>query len=495
MKKAFILLLMLVLTLGLCLTSCDKSPDTENAVHSHSYGDWIVNKNATCGGEGEMTRYCACGDKQTEIIAPTGQHTEVVTSAVAPTCTETGLTEGKHCSICGAVTVEQSVVPTIEHTYGEWIITKNPGCGEGEMARYCACGDKQTDVISGTGSHVEITDPAVAPTCTETGLTEGKHCSYCGTVLVPQEVVPKVEHNYSTEYSFDTSFHWFGCIECGIEKDKVEHQVADSGMCTVCDQPIGPTVGIIYDKSGDGTYAEVIGYTGSATKIRIADTYQGLPVKNIYDNAFYQNNNITSVIIPDSVTSIGEWAFAGCYSLSSVVIGDSVTTIGEHAFYYCTSLSSVVIPDSVTSIGDNAFSNCSSLKYNEYENIKHLGSKDNPYFALIEVTTENLSSYTIHQDTKIIADYAFYNCQRLTSISIPDSVTTIGACAFYDCDILSSVVIGDGVTSIGDCAFYGCTSLTDVYYTGSEEEWKQITIDSSNSKLTGAKIYYNYTAE
>ena len=560
MKK--IALLILSITILICLVACNQGQNQNpTPEHTHSFGEWTVTKNANCTEDGTMTRYCDCGEKQSEAI-PALNHTEVVDEAVAPTCTAvgktegkhcstcnqvlvvqseitkldhfysgdfdatceecgftrdvdcshtkvtilpakdatcsaTGLTEGKHCTNCDTMLVKQEIVPTLPHTYGDWITTKVANCGQdGEMTRYCTCGAKQTEVVSGSGMHGEIIDPAVEPTCSTTGLTEGKHCPYCNTVFVVQEVIPTVDHVYNTTYNFDNSFHWYACENCGTKKDIAEHQVAENGACSVCEHPVGPTVGIIYDISADGTYAEVIGYEGTATKIKIADTYKGLPVTTIYDKAFYGNDIITSVVIPDSVTSIGDEAFRECYSLTSVVIGDSVASIGELVFYFCRnltsvviphgvtsigygafwnceSLASVVIPDSVTSIGGWAFIGCSKLQFNEYENCKYLGSKDNPYFALIEVTKQNMSTYTIHEDTKVIADSAFANCARLTTIVIPDSVS-----------------------SIGTRAFSGCSGLKDVYYTGSEAEWKAIEIDSDgNADLTKATIHYNYVPE
>lgn len=120
-------------------------------------------------------------------------HTEVVDKAVEPTCTETGLTEGKRCSVCGEVLVEQEVVKAKGHTE---VVDKavEPTCTETGLTegKHCSvCGEVlvEQEVVKAKG-HTEVIDKAVAPTCTETGLTEGKHCSVCGEVLVEQEVVP-----------------------------------------------------------------------------------------------------------------------------------------------------------------------------------------------------------------------------------------------------------------------------------------------------------------
>ena len=137
--------------------------------------------------------------------------------------------------------------------------------------------------------------------------------------------------------------------------------------------------------------------------------------------------------IPNSVTSIGSYAFYGCTGLTNVTIGNSVTSIGRGAFYECTGLTSVTIPNSVTSIGDYAFRACTGL-----------------------------ANITIPNSVTSIGSYAFYGCSGLTSVTIPNSVTSIGSYAFYGCTGLASVTIGNSVTSIGDNAFSGCTGLTSV---------------------------------
>ena len=155
----------------------------------------------------------------------------------------------------------------------------------------------------------------------------------------------------------------------------------------------------------------------------------------IKDNAFiaYAEASGTEYTIPDSVTTIGNWAFYFCSSLTSVTIPDSVTTIGDEAFVECHSLTSITIGDSVTTIGDYAFYGCTSL-----------------------------TSVTIPNSVTTIGWYAFYYCTSLTSVTIPDSVTTIGEGAFGWCSSLTSVTIPDSVTTIGDGAFVGCSSLTSV---------------------------------
>jgi uncharacterized repeat protein (TIGR02543 family) len=161
-------------------------------------------------------------------------------------------------------------------------------------------------------------------------------------------------------------------------------------------------------------------------------------------NGILFNKNLTALIqcpgglsgaytIPDSVTSIGNWAFYDCTKLASVTIPDSVTNIGNYAFSSCSSLTSVDIPDSVTSIGNSAFGNC-----------------------------YRLTAVNIPDSVTAIGYLAFYNCTKITSVTIPDSVTSIGDSAFSSCNSLTSVNIGNSVTNIGNWAFCGCESLTAI---------------------------------
>ena len=109
---------------------------------------------------------------------------------------------------------------------------------------------------------------------------------------------------------------------------------------------------------------------------------------------------------------------------------------------------------------------------------------------MIEVTNKNLSTYKLHEDTKIIARSAFGDCARMTSIAIPDGVKAISYSAFYGCSALTSVTIPDSVTSIGGSAFSNCSFLTSIYYKGDAADWNAISIGDYNENLTSATRYY-----
>ncbi len=230
-------------------------------------------------------------------------------------------------------------------------------------------------------------------------------------------------------------------------------------------------------------------------------------VTSIGDYAFSDCSGLTSVAIPNSVTTIGKDAFSGCSGLTSVDISDltawcnikfsgyesnplyyahhlyingneitnlvipnDVTSIGIYAFYGCSGLTSVTIPNSVTSIGYSAFRDCSGLTavnisdLTVWCNIIFDGYNSNPlcYAHHLYINGNEITNLVIPNDVTSIGSYAFDGCSGLTAVTIPNSVTSISQSAFSGCSGLTSITIGNSVESIGYNAFSGCSGLKSV---------------------------------
>ena len=227
----------------------------------------------------------------------------------------------------------------------------------------------------------------------------------------------------------------------------------------------------------------ITGYSGSYTDIKIPAKIGGIKVTAIGAYAF-SRNNITSVIIPEGVTSIGNYAFRNCSLLKSVKLPQTISSIGSYAFYWCGSLESINIPDAVTAINNYTFYYCYNLKNFKFPaNLKSIGG--NAFF------NANLETLVLPDKLETIGDEAFSNCE-FTFVSIPDSVKTIGYRAFYWSTMFDKIIIGSGVESIGNEAFYNCWELRGVYYNGTNYDWNNISIGYSNDYLLNANIIYNY---
>jgi len=182
----------------------------------------------------------------------------------------------------------------------------------------------------------------------------------------------------------------------------------------------------------------------------------GSGVQTIPNWFVYVCNSLTgSVVIPNSVTTIGEYAFYGCSNIGSVSIGNSATSIGENAFNSCSNMGSLTIGSSVASIGVSAFANCSNLTTVVLPSSMTSISEDTFYNCSL------LSSVTIPNTIVSIGSWAFGNT-ALASVVIPNSVVSISESAFRNCSSLASVSLGESVASIGASAFYDCSNIASI---------------------------------
>lgn len=184
-------------------------------------------------------------------------------------------------------------------------------------------------------------------------------------------------------------------------------------------------------------------------------------VKRIDGGAFYESN-VTSVIIPDSVISIGNYAFAGSANLTSIVIPDSVTSIGAFAFENCSGLTSIAIPNGLTRINDRTFFRCISL-----------------------------TSVTIPNSVTSIGAYAFEDCRSLTSVDLPTSVLSIDDYAFSNCTSLPNIIIPDSVQFLGYGVFSDCTGLKSVSVSGDIQINHSVFYNCINIKTLDLRLGQN----
>ena len=199
-----------------------------------------------------------------------------------------------------------------------------------------------------------------------------------------------------------------------------------------------------------GDSIEITGFNNSVSDVVIPSEIEGLPVTAISVGAFYLST-ITSIEIPNTVTSIGEMAFLGCTSLKSVKLSTGVAKIDKNAFGSCSALREVQV------------------------------AKENPNFSSLDGVL-----YSKAQDTLVIYPAA----KTDAAYTIPGGVTSVAMYAFSENPYLETIAIPNSLIKVGDSAFFNCKNLRSVSYNGTEEEWNQITIGLLNEKLTGANIQY-----
>ena len=365
--------------------------------------------------------------------------------------------------------------------------------------------------IGGTTAHVhtESIIPAIESTCTKTGLTEGRYCTSCEKILVPQEESPLKAHSfdddrdatcnncdfvrditcYHTHIAFleakDSTCTETGltegrqCEDCGlilvaqevvelkehtsngewiIDKNPTYEEEGSKHMeCTVCGSVIAQSSipmlepaseGLEFELNDDGNSYKLVGLGTCTDKfVVIPDTYNGKPVTVIGTDAFDKANKIKSITIPDSITKICYGAFTYCTALTEIIIPDSVTEMEYSAFQFCRGLESVTLSKSLTSLNSSVFAYCSSLK-----------------------------TITIPDSVEIISGYAFSGCTSLESVNISSTsnLEYIADRAFEECTSLESIFIPYRVSFIHSAAFKKCVSLKSIEVSYGNKNYKSI---------------------
>lgn len=417
------------------------------------------------------------GAETTSPMDPECDHVIVTDEAIAPTCTESGLTEGAHCSSCGGILVAQEPVAARGHT--------------------------------------EAINAAVEPTCAKAGLTEGTYCTTCDTVMVEQTYVAPRGHSYvsgvcsvcgMSEVAADEMLFVFTKLSDGTYSVKARNPAGISGHIVVPEMYNGKLVTEI----GANAFAESAGLTS----IDIPDS-----VTSIGGNAFYYCRNLTSVTIPAGVVSIQRYTFYGCSSLTTVDLPSGIASIADHAFTFCRSITQLTLPSNLMSIGEQAFYNCSGLEELVIPGkVRNIGNRafgccyglkaiavaqgNSTYHSagncLIETASKTLvlgcASSTIPTNNSVtsIGDYAFEVCNDLKSITIPEGVTTLGRSVFLSCSRLESVNLPSTLIGIGISAFETCRSLRKIDYNGTQAEWDRVSKGQDWNADTGAfTVHYS----
>lgn len=316
-----------------------------------------------------------------------------------------------------------------EHAFGEWQIALEPTCvAEGIEERTCECGEKETKAIPmiahKKGNWVEV----LAATCTEEGVEE-RVCE-CGEKQ--SRPLAKIPHKPSKWYT-DVAENVFGkgskyicCENCKeiLQTEEIPQLVH---------------YGLAYEVNPDGETCTITGFGSAAwsKQIGVPTEIDGYKVVAIGDRAFAKTGNASEVnymYIPEGVTYIGAEAFDGQY------------------------FTQIWLPDSLISVSDRAFYDVSTV-YFIYDNALYLGNPQNPYVVLLRTNNENITSVTVHENTKIIYSNAFWKCKELKKAVIPDGVRQIGADCFERCESLEEVNIPASITTIHQGTFSSCYNL------------------------------------
>ena len=326
--------------------------------------------------------------------------------------------------------------PQHVHDFSSWEIKVKPSCtAKGSQTRFCKiCGHSENQSVDALG-HTTVVDPGTPPTCISKGTSDGSHCGVCMAILERPQILDEVGHTETTVEGKAPT-----CIETGVSDGKVcsvcgtelvsqnvlpviAHEFDETGHCSMC-LCEKPSDGVEYVISSDNLY--YIAKDGSActdTRVVIADTYKGLPVKEIGVGAFANNTTMEELVISDSVEVIKGTAFDSCTGLKRVYMGTGVKTMEKGSFDACTSLEGVYIEDLA------AWCDITYAGYWE--------ATSNPLFYAgnIYLNNELIVDLVIPREIYQIRAHAFINARCIKTVYIPSNIETIGHSAFANTEI------------------------------------------------------------
>ena len=339
---------------------------------------------------------------QANLVSYTS-HILTKTAAKAVTCTENGNKEYWTCEHCKKYFLSNDTNP--------------------ETAKAV----EQSEFII-PASHKLTKVEAKDATCSESGNKEYWTCEHCGKYFLSNDTNPETAKAVELSETITPALKHKNATTRGASKpDGTKPGYSGDRYCPDCDKVVEK--GYTYWIEDNLTWKL---YEDGTLNISGTGAMKNYGYSNNRSPVFW-NTDVTSIVIEEGVTSIGNEAFHLCRNLISITIPKTLKSIGNNAFYDCTSLTSVTIPGNVESIGESAFYYC-----------------------------DNLTDVTLQDGVKSIGDAAFIWCNNLTNIVLPNSVTSIGYYAFKDCTSLTSITIPDSVTSIGNDAFYNCSSLKTI---------------------------------
>ena len=535
-KSALLLVVMLVVTMCFCLAACDE--DNVLVQHVCSFGEWTVTE-PTCEADGAKTRKCErCGAEETVVLQKSG-HTEVIDAAKTATCTETGLTEGKHCSVCNKVLVAQKEIAKLGHSYGEWIIVSELTCTtDGEKKRVCqTCGyeDKQIEKAVGHKISEEWTiDKEATPGSDGQKSRHCKNCDYITDIIV----IRMHAHSFADDFTCHdrectvencgyiepaTTDHTYGswieelaatcidkgtkkrsCENCGFTEEEdinalghdfseewtidvaatCEHVGSKSHHCSRCSEKSDVTE----IEKADHTYGEwTVKTAATCTTDRVESrtcSVCGKEETNTVENSALGHDKVTHEAKAATCTENGWEEYETCtrcdYTTYTVIPATGHDYNADGVCNKCGQVKDTEEPDTgrITYEYDASSDSYVVVTVDDLYLANHgIGSVN----GMLDIPNNYNDGYHGVKPVRAIRDGAFRNNEKITMLIIAANVEEIGVGTFENCKNLMFVSFFNNskVQVLSERVFAGCGQLTDVYF-GQNNSLTTIKTDAFN---------------